>query len=53
MAGNPKDFTITIRVTPEIKALAVKRAKAERRSITQYISALIEQDAERAKTKGK
>jgi hypothetical protein len=46
-----KDTTLTIRVTLEIKAMAVKRAKAERRSIANYIAILIEQDAAHAKGK--
>jgi hypothetical protein len=46
-----KDTTLTILVTLEIKAMAVKRAKAERRSIANYIAILIEQDAAHAKGK--
>jgi predicted GIY-YIG superfamily endonuclease len=43
-----KESTITIRVTPAIKALAVKRAEAERRSLASYIAVLIGRDAEAA-----
>jgi hypothetical protein len=48
MARETKDSTITIRVTPAIKALAMKRATVERRSLAQYIAVLIERDAEAA-----
>jgi predicted GIY-YIG superfamily endonuclease len=43
-----KESTITIRVTPAVKALAVKRAEAERRSLASCIAVLIERDAEAA-----
>lgn len=38
--------TLTIRIPVETKALAEKRADAEKRSVTKYIEHLIEQDAE-------
>jgi predicted HicB family RNase H-like nuclease len=43
-----KEATIIIRVKPSVKALAVKRAKQESRSLANYLERLIEQDAEAA-----
>jgi predicted HicB family RNase H-like nuclease len=40
-----KEATLTIRIRPSIKAKAVKRAKAEGRSLANYLERLIEQDS--------
>ena len=46
-----KHTTLTIRIPVETKAIAEKRADAEKRSVTKYIEHLIEQDAEAHKAK--
>lgn len=46
-----KEATIIVRVKPSIKAIAVKRAAREGRSLANYIERLIEQDADEAKGK--
>jgi predicted HicB family RNase H-like nuclease len=40
-----KEASITIRVRPSIKAIAVRRAAEESRSLANYIERLIEKDA--------
>lgn len=42
-----KPSTITVRVTHEVKALIVKRAQEEHRSITSYLEWLVLKDARR------
>lgn len=48
MKGKPenKSVSLTIRVTPSIKAMAEKRAEQEGRSLANYLARLIEDDAE-------
>jgi len=41
-----KQPTITIRMDTKTKALAVKQAKLQRRTLTQYIINLIHEDAQ-------
>lgn len=40
-----KSAAVTIRLTPELKTLLVKRAQEQHRSITQYLEWLVMQDA--------
>lgn len=51
MKGKPenKSVSLTIRVTPSIKAMAEKRAEQEGRSLANYLARLIEEDADNAK----
>lgn len=42
-----KPESVTIRVTAEVKALIVKQAKEEHRSITSYLEWLVLKDARR------
>ena len=44
-----KPEVVTIRLTTELKALLVKRAAEEHRSITQYLEWLVLRDAAAAK----
>lgn len=48
MASN-KTATVTIRVTPEAKALLKERARREGRSVTNYILWLVKRDGEKGK----
>lgn len=50
--GN-KPETITFRVSSEFKALLVRRAKEEHRSITAYIEWLVLQDAAKPEPKNR
>lgn len=45
-----KPDSITIRVTPEFKALVVRQAQAQNRSVTSYLEWLVMQDAAAART---
>ncbi|MBK8123948.1 MAG: hypothetical protein IPK54_10435 [Dokdonella sp.] len=45
-----KSAAVTIRLTPELKTLLVKRAQEQHRSITQYLEWLVMQDAAAART---
>lgn len=45
-----KPEVVTIRLTTEIKALLVKQAQAQNRSITSYLEWLVMQDAAAART---
>jgi predicted HicB family RNase H-like nuclease len=42
-----KDVTLTIRIKPSVKAMAIKRAAAEGRSLANYLEQLIMRDAKR------
>ena len=50
MAMRPegKTATLALRIRPSVKAAAVKRAKAEDRSPTNYVERLIVADAKKA-----
>jgi len=47
-SSGKKDTMLVLRITSEIKELAVRRASEEGRSITNYIERLIVQDARKA-----
>ena len=51
MKGQPetKSVSLTIRVTPSVKAIAEKRAEQDGRSLANYLARLIEEDADKAK----
>ena len=48
-----KPESITIRVSTEFKALLLKQAKAQNRSITSYLEWLVMQDAARTEPKNR
>jgi predicted HicB family RNase H-like nuclease len=53
MKNMGKVTTVNLKVTPEFKALLVKRAADQDRSLTAYIEWLVMQDAAAARTKPK
>lgn len=47
--ASDKTATVTIRVTPEVKATLKERARREGRSVTNYIVWLVKRDGEKGK----